>query len=62
MLSTPLGQAWTLMPCEVIPDQQHPDRGEKSVELVRCGVDIPILPASSLGNHRWHGRTLLQDC
>jgi hypothetical protein len=62
MLSTPLGQAWTLVPCEIIPDQQHSDRREKAVQLLCCGVDVPILPASSFGNDRGGWWALSQDC
>src|SRR6266536_2389608 len=61
MLGTPLGQAWTLVPGQIIPDQQHPDGRKKPVQLVCCWVDVPILPAASFRNHiggRW---ALLQD-
>src|SRR6266699_5542433 len=61
MLGTPLGQAWTLVPCQVIPDQQHPDWRQKPVQLLGCGIDVPILPAASFGNHRRRGWTLLYD-
>jgi hypothetical protein len=61
MLSTPLAQAWTLVPCQIIPDQQHSDWRKKAVQLVCCGVDVPILPASSFGNHLGGWEALLQD-
>src|ERR1700676_2991920 len=62
MLGTPLGQAWTLVSGQIIPDQEHPDWREKSVQLVRCWIDVPILPASSFWNHLGSWWALFQNC
>src|SRR5712692_8672601 len=61
MFSTPLGHARALVSCEIIPDQQHPDRRQKTIQLLGCRVNIPILPASSFGNHLRGYWALLQN-
>src|SRR5579884_1623043 len=61
LLSTPLGDAWALVSGQIIPDQQHPHWRQKPIQLLGCGVDIPILPASSLWNDFWSWWALLQN-
>src|SRR6266702_2137481 len=50
VLSTPLHQAVTLVPCQIVYNEQHPHRWEKAIQLLGGWVDVPVLPASS----RWH--------
>jgi hypothetical protein len=35
---------------QVVPDQQHSDGREKTIQLVGGRIDIPILPAPTKGN------------
>src|SRR5438552_484498 len=46
LLSAPLHDAVAFMSSQIIPDQQHPHRREKAIQLLGGWVDIPILPAS----------------
>src|SRR5579859_3602873 len=61
MFRTPLGHARTLMSGEIVPNQQHSDWRQKPVQLLGCGVNVPILPTPSFGNQLGSCWTLLQD-
>jgi hypothetical protein len=61
VLGTPLHKTVAAMAGQIIPDEQHPHRREKAVQLLVGRVAIPILPASSFGNYRRRRRTLCED-